>query len=217
MDFISWKEREIHDGQFFISDGIINEKAWEKAPVKVLFLMKEAYESSPDVIDEWALNDYLASKRLSELGKSMWWSMAQWVDGINKLIETGEVIQFDEGYKSNPKLEEAFQSCAVINIKKSSGKSSSTNEDLFAYVNSDWDLLWQQIQSINPDLIICGATYPLIESKLEKSDKSAEWLYHAKGYYFVDFWHPSNQWPYKVKYYSLMSALKQSKTLWKPR
>jgi len=33
--------------------------------------MKEAYENSADVTEEWALNDYIASKRLSELGKPM--------------------------------------------------------------------------------------------------------------------------------------------------
>jgi hypothetical protein len=217
MDFVSCKEREIHKGKFFIADGIINKDLWDKAAVKVLFLMKEAYESSSNVVEEWALNDYLAGKKLNELGKTMWWSMAQWVDGINKLVETGEVNSFDKDYKSNPKMEEAFHSCAIINIKKSSGKSSSTSDDLSDYVDSDWDLLMEQIQKINPDLIICGATYPLIESKLVKSGPTAEWLYHAKGYHFVDFWHPSNQWPYKVKYYSLMSALKQSKDQWIPK
>ncbi|WP_283627812.1 hypothetical protein [Shewanella baltica] len=179
--------------------------------------MKEAYENSADVTEEWALNDYIASKRLSELGKPMWWSMAQWVDGINKLIETSDVIPFNEDYKSDPKVEKAFHSCAIINLKKSGGKSFSLSDDLSSYIDSDWDLLWEQIQEINPDLIICGATYPLIESKLGCPQKSAEWLYHAQGYHFIDFWHPSNQWPHKVKYYSLMSALKQSKELWMPK
>ncbi|MGS0724647.1 hypothetical protein ACVBKF_00555 [Shewanella sp. 0m-11] len=216
MDFISWRKRELHKEKFFIEDGILNKELWEKAPVKVLFLMKEAYESSTETEQEWALNEYLASKTLKELGKPMWWSVAHWLDGINKLIATDEIQPFDEGYKSDPKVEEAFQSCAIINIKKSAGQSSSAADELSKYVDSDWELLLGQIKAINPDLIICGATYPLIAPKLGKPKKSAEWLYQAEGYYFVDFWHPSNQWPYKVKYYSLLSALKQSKELWQP-
>ncbi|WP_394388952.1 hypothetical protein [Shewanella woodyi] len=217
MDFISWRKRELHKGKFFINDGILNQDLWYKAPVKVLFLMKEAYESSVETAQEWALNEYLASKTLGEIGKPMWWSTAQWLDGINKLITTGEVQPFDEHYKSDLKVEEAFQSCAIINIKKSAGKSSSTTDDLTKYVDCDWDLLLDQIKKINPDLIICGATYPLIASKLVSPEKSAEWFYQAEGYCFVDFWHPSNLWPYKVKYYSLLSALKQSKEIWEPK
>lgn len=217
MDFISWRKRELHKERFFIEDGILNKDLWEKSPVKVLFLMKEAYESSTETAKEWALNEYLASKTLRELGKPMWWSVAHWLDGINKLIATGEVQPFDESYESDPQLEEIFQSCAIINIKKSSGNSSSVSDDLSTYVEKDWELLLQQIKTINPDLIICGKTFPLIELKLGGPKRSAEWLYQAEGYYFVDFWHPSNQWPYKVKYYSLLSALKQSKELWQPQ
>ncbi len=216
MDFISWKKRELHKDAFFIADGIINKELWDKAPVKVLFIMKEAYESSPDDCQEWALNEYL-NNDLNTIGKPMWWSLAQWLDGINKLCDSNDVATFDEEFKADSGLNLAFHSCAVINLKKSSGKSSSDVDDLAKYVEGDWELLWAQIESINPDLIICGATYPLIASKLGSPKRSAEWLYHAKGYHFVDFWHPSNQWPYKVKYYSLLSALKQSKELWLPK
>jgi hypothetical protein len=215
MDFVSWKKRELHKNAFFIADGIINKELWDKAPIKVLFILKEAYESDKDETKEWVLNDYL-DRDLDKLGKIIWWSIAQWLHGINQLIKTGDVEPFDEKFKDISGIDDTFRSCAVINLKKSSGLSSSSTEDLAEYVKSDWDLLWQQVEEIKPDLIICGATYPLIASQLDTPVRSAEWLYLAKGYHFVDFWHPSNQWPYKVKYYSLLSALKQSMHLWSP-
>lgn len=216
MDFISWKNRELHKSKFFIADGIINKELWDRAPLKVLFIMKEAYETSPEDSQEWALNEYLRND-LNSIAKPMWWSIAQWLDGLNELCISNEVAPFNEEFKTKPELDLAFHSSAVINLKKSSGKSSSTTDDLSMYVEQDWDLLWVQIKKINPDLIICGATYPLIASKLGSPKKSAEWLYEAKGYHFVDFWHPSNQWPYKVKYYSLLTALKQSRSIWLPK
>jgi len=83
-----WKDRKIHKGNFFIGDGIIDEERWEQATTKVLFIMKEAYESSEEVLTEWNLNDYLKQKSLKELAKPMWWSMAQWLKGINYLSNT---------------------------------------------------------------------------------------------------------------------------------
>lgn len=218
MNFSDWKLADKHKDNLFISDGILNEGLWQQSPLKVLFLMKEAYESSDDITEDWALNDYL-NKPLSVLGKPMWWTMAQWLDGLEHLVRHGEVKPFNEGYRHDSNLDTLFKSSAIINIKKSAGKSSSDKDDLLSYVESDWTLLWQQIELINPDLIICGHTFPLIENPLKEIglSKKGEWLYQAGGFYFVDFWHPSNQWPYKVKYYSLLTALKQSRDCWLPQ
>lgn len=218
MNFSDWKITEKHKGSLFISDGILDDDLWQKSQLKVLFLMKEAYESSSEVKEDWALNDYL-NKPLSVLGKPMWWTMAQWLDGLDHLVRNGTVKPFNENYKQDANLDVLFQSCAIINIKKSAGKSSSNNEDLTSYVESDWTWIWQQIKRVNPDIIICGHTFPLIENKLKQQGltKEGEWLYQSEGFYFVDFWHPSNQWPYKIKYYSLLTALEQSKAQWQPK
>ncbi|MEZ8372003.1 hypothetical protein AB6C94_21660 [Vibrio splendidus] len=217
MNFDKWKKRDIHKGAFFIADGILDKGAWGKSKVKVLFLMKEAYESDEDSTKEWNLNDYLRETPLSSLSKTMWWSIAQWLKGINHLHEHGNLLPFDQGFKNDPSLNEVFRSCAIINLKKSGGISRSSDENIKKYVESDWDLIWMQIEEINPDLIICGSTYPLIASKLETPKHSHEWFYEANGYKFLDYWHPAAQWPYKIKYYSILSALSQSAEKWIPK
>lgn len=217
MNFDNWKKTEKHKGHFFIGDGILDKEAWSKANVKVLFLMKEAYEINPNESDEWNLNDYLSSRSLNDIGKQMWWTIAQWLKGIDHLNEHQEVPPFNPNFRDDNHIDTLFKSCAIVNIKKSAGKSRSNDEDLKGYVESDWELTMAQIKEINPDLIICGSTYPLIKNKLTNPVKSNEWFYEAEGYMFVDYWHPSVRWPYKVKYYSILSALHQSIGQWSPR
>jgi len=75
------------------------------------------------------------------------------------------------------------------------------------------DLLSKQIDSRSPDLIVCGSTWPIIESKINH-EKCGEWLYKTDKYYFVDFWNHANQYPNKLNYYSLLTALKFSIEHW---
>ena len=215
MNFKTWKKRDIHRGNFFITDGIIDPNRWKKSNFKILFLLKEAYGDTPNLEGEWDLVNYL-SKGLGQIRGKMWPTVSQWCFGINKLIETSEIPQFDENFKINREFNDAFLGSAVINIKKSSGYKSSNKLDLIKYVNSDWDLLSEQIDSISPDLIICGSTWPLIKSKINY-EKSGEWLYKSDKYYFVDFWHPANQYPNKLNYYSLLTALKFNIKHWGPK
>ncbi len=220
MNFNEWKQRELHKGNFFITDGIIDKQRWESSKVKILYILKEAYVSDPRETQEWDLCNHL-TKGLTELKKKMWWTLSQWSYGINKLVETNEILQFNEGFKNDDDFNEAFLSSAIINIKKSAGKRTSKKSDLSLYVENDWDLISKQIEEINPDLIVCGATWPIIEKHLKAQDfldfekcACSEWLYQRDKYYFVDFWHPANQYPNKLNYYSLLTALKFSVNKW---
>jgi len=212
MNFDEWKLRDIHKGNFFITDGIIDIERWSKSDFKVLFLLKEAYSDTPQSDGEWDLVEYL-SQGSSNLKSKMWSTVSQWCFGLKKLIETNEVVCFDDNHKNNPEYNEAFLSCAVINIKKSSGYKSSDKDDLSKYVISDWDLLAQQIDEISPDIIICGSTWPIIKSQINH-EKCGEWLYKTNEYHFVDFWHPANHYPNKLNYYSLLTVLKLNIDKW---
>lgn len=138
---------------------------------------------------------------------------------ISQLVETNEIELFNEGFKSDDNFNNAFLSSAVINLKKSSGQSISEKSDLSLYVENDWDLISKQIVEINPDLIFCGSTWPIIEKhlktqKISRVNKCCEWLYQVDQHYHVDYWHPANQYPSKLNYYSLLTALKFSMNKW---
>lgn len=211
MDFINWRKEDIHKkSDCFISDGIIDEELWNKSKIKILYIFKEAYNSDTGDFD---LRNHL-SKPLSVLRKKMWWTVSQWTYGVNKIIEGVGVVPFDENFKKNQEMNKLFHSIAIINIKKSSGKTSSNSSDLAKYVEADWDHLKEEIDEINPDLIIGGSTWPLIQDKFDSMTKEDEWLYKADGRYYVDFWHPANQYPNKLNYYSLITVLNNSKDKW---
>ena len=226
FDFSEWKKQEIHqgEGKIFIKDGIINPEKWDKAPVKILFLLKEAYEKQDKKKDQ----DYCqwVSNLTSLHGQSTTWKrMSEWIYGIFKLKEHGKLFEFpkdkscddkDKSFDENDRLE-YLRSIAVVNIKKSNGKTDSHKEDLKKYVEKDWPFLQKQIDDINPDLIICGNVLDLIWEKLAPSDDEkkalSEWVYSIKGNIFVDFWHPGNPVHRKMIYYALCSALEISGVL----
>jgi hypothetical protein len=110
------KKREHHFGKLFITDVIINKTLWNSSKIKILYILKEAYESDPDEKIGWDLCAWLDCG-LKTRKKKMWWTLAQLSYGINKLIETNEVAMFDEKFKNNDTLVDAFLGSAVINIK----------------------------------------------------------------------------------------------------
>lgn len=204
--FEEWKERPIHEGKLFITDGIMNKEKWEKSNVKILFLLKEAYDSDPDKIKGWDLPSLISKKGISA---KMWKSMSQWAYGLNKIHETGVIQPFVE---KGSELANYLFSSAVVNIKKSSGKSNSNTKNLASYLESDWDLIEKQIHKIDPDIVVCGNTWNLINKKLDNIERISDMIYKADGNrVYIDVYHPANQYSYKLNYYYLCALACQSK------
>jgi len=228
--FDKWRNRERHinnandlkDGGPFVEDGAMNESKWEKADLKILFLLKEAHNATnwnqkhphnlcERIKDKW-----------DQKGYEMWFHLAQWAYGLRKLRQEGDVSpypvkdnhKYTEDWVSVEKeLEDSFLSCAVVNIKKSGGTSTSTKKDLLPYVIEDWEaFIWPQIQDLNPDVIVCGGTWEgLIQKHLKsKWSKEYEWVYKHNDKYFIDFWHPASRHSNKLNYYSLCTVIRMS-------
>ena len=196
----NWKKRPIHRGELFISDGIIDKSIWDASKVKSLFLLKEAYDSEPN--EDWDLCDLIKNEWKGPKYK-LWWTVSQWAYGISQIKE-GNFPPFTE---DRDLLKHALFSSAVINIKKSGGNSKSDDSDLILYLESDWDLIEKQIIEVNPDIVVCGNTWSLIERKIQNPEKISDLVYSAMGFHFVDFWHPANFYPNKLNYYSLCATV----------
>lgn len=209
MNFDEWRNRPIHKGQFFIEDGIIDEELWHKSGVKILFLLKEAYDSDPNVTKEWNLSDVIREEWKGPKFK-IWWTAALWAYGL-KNINEDNFRGFPEGYKANPKVKDAFLSSAIVNLKKSKGVSSSSDENLKEYMESDYDLILRQIAEIKPLVVVCCSTWHLIEPYLDDIKKICDLVYKSNGTSYVDFWHPSNHYPNKLNYYALCSVVSISR------
>ena len=184
-----WKKREIHKNKFFIADGAVDIDTWRDQKIKILFLMKEAYGN----------NDSLTNCLLRAIEKrtfgnaSTFPNLIRWLNAIKKSNQ-GDRVDYD---KDKDVVATDILRISVVNLKKSNGKSISDDKDLMKYVESDWDLLEQQIISLNPDFIICCGTFNLIRSKIKftKTDEGCrynkvKWKI-ANEPYIINFVHPA--------------------------
>ena len=197
-----WRERPHHSNQIFVSDGPIDWDRWSTVNRRVLFLAKEApgYEPSWD-LPEW----------IREEGPkfNIWWNVAYWAYGIQRVSA--------EYLPSNPVPEEAWDevkeallASAVVNVKKSGGKSSSDVADLRKYVQLDGDLIKQQVECYTPHVIVCCRTWSLVKSLWGKFENVSEHIYRINDILVLDYYHPSARFPIVMHYYTAMVLIQQA-------
>jgi hypothetical protein len=157
-----WARREHHAGKGFIQDGIIDPARWSKARLEVLLLLKEAYGEGTD----WDLRDAIREQWKGPK-YNIWWNAACWCYAAQNPVP---------GIPAFPSLDaartaaiEALLSAGAVNIKKSSGESSSTDDDIERYVKYDGDLLKKQIDLIRPEIVICRNTWWFVKHLADSS------------------------------------------------
>ncbi len=219
--FGRWQKRELHKNVLpFNKDGIVNPEEWFKQDERVLFLLKEAYHTKPyDTFD--------LSQKLRDYGPwdVMWPRVAEWSYGIRNTTKE-RIADFTEIYndKDKQKRKAEIQRIAVVNIKKSGGQKSSSETDLQHYADADADLLTEQIDLINPTVIICGYTFGHLNSFYcgnainKKGNYNPNCFYIYKGITILDYYHPAAEgMPAFMAYYALCAiwqkALKTAQTL----
>lgn len=162
-----WKVRHQCLGKNqFIFDGIINEERWNKAKLKVCILLKESYfdldvykkdilQTDNNVVqhhwNRYIVNDnglytYDLARHLKEHKPwFMWCKVENWLNSLFQFLGMD--------------IDDPIQEIALVNIKKSNGVSLSNDADILEYAHLDCDLIRKELDIIDPDIIICGATY----------------------------------------------------------
>ena len=211
--FKKWQAKEKHQGKLFNCDGIVNVDEWEKEDCRILFLLKEAWHRKTMDGSEY---DLAKDLRNSEPWSSMWNRVAEWTRGIH-LTEEGKPAPYHKLKKSEAKLE--LQKIAVINIKKSGGESRSKDDDIMQYAEEDYDLIYDQIEMIDPTIIVCGYTIGFLNKIIQKSgekpiDKKKNhcdnWHYKWKDRIVLDYYHPAYQVPALMAYYGIVGCYKDA-------
>jgi len=195
-----WKNRPLHKGQVFIEDGIICLEKWKHSKNKVLILLKEAYGEE----ESWSLVETIRDVWKGPKYK-VFWTIAYWLYLLNK-IEPAAIPLFPATEKEFDACREYLLSAAVVNLKKSAGNSASNYDELLSYVRKDRKLLREQLEIINPGIILCGYTkeyFDLFWNRKTEKIKNTEFLYKSGNTIIIDFWHPANQYPDKLCYYAL--------------
>lgn len=197
--FNDWKSSDLHMNQLFITDGIVDKDKWNQSETKIMFLLKEAYDSKRKE-GTWDLPKYIQRKKVS--GRTLK-PMAQWACGVSHVINDKEIYSYQA---SGEDVEHALLSSAIINLKKSQGKHKSNHNDLKLYVETDWHFIKKQIEVIKPTIIICGNTWGLIKDKLSYN-KISDRAYMSDNIIYIDYWHPANRASNKMNYYALCALV----------
>ena len=215
--FSIWKNKNPSDGinhaeDLFIADGIVNPEVWNSGKKKrILFVLKEAYG---DDWGDYTLATWLADKHPE---KRMWNRIARIVYGMEN-TSAQEICRYKPKLTSSEHAASLDQ-IAVMNLKKSKGKSQSNYDDIAHYALHDKDEIRREFEMIDADIVLCGSTFKTLcnnvfDRELNKSEFCDNWYYNleldGKKRLFIDFYHPANQWPDLINYYSVMGIYQQA-------
>ena len=87
----------------------------------------------------------------------------------------------------------------------------TTHGTIEMYAQEFGKMLLDQIDGINPDIIICGNTFGILRSCLSDVKKVSIHAYKdSEKRLFVDFWHPSNRSPRIMNCYTLRELVESA-------
>lgn len=211
--FDKWEQKHKEAGyQRFIRDGIVDEEWWmqEQTAPKICFFLKEARTEE---------ENYNLVKDLYRYKPwRLWQRVAVWTQAIHNAF-LGELPYNDEQIKKN--AHEAVKKIAVVNVKKSDGLPNSEEQDLRVYLEQDKAELKEEIELINPDIILCGYTFGMLKDVLGDElyvDTTSDTMYGFwRDKLIIDYYHPACQYPNRINYYALMSICRMAEKEWRER
>lgn len=181
----AWKQSVENENCHFNEDGIISDDHWCTTNLKVLFVLKETNQAKQNIIS--AINYAIENK------KSCWWRgkvlsrVGRWAYGLQNYNE--QPIDFTCADK---KKKTAIPAIAYINLRKSNGGSRTKARPFDQHVNKYSNLIKQQIELINPDVIVlCGTYKPIKKHVFPELNKKSFRVHEFENKIFINAWHPA--------------------------
>ena len=202
--FNDWKAT-MPDGADFIPDGAANPEKYCKAPLRLLYILKEPNGSGPyDIREVMKSGDRLET----------WTVIARWTQALFERHKDIDWYQI-----SNQNVSEQIQkynSCvAAINLKKVPGKHVANNSLIISSARKDKTFIRRQIEIYQPDIIILCGTEPAYTAI---SDNPIEWKMtrHGVRYYYdenerltISYSHPKARVSPNILHYGLVEAVQK--------
>lgn len=197
----------------FISDGIVNKKAWAKMDFpKVLFVMKSF--DGKDAVGDFDIRPRMRKEEF--LGSSLL-EIQQWVEGL--LLTNEKEIRPYRGAD----IEKCWEKIAVIFLKKENAADGdkSCNPDIIdIHTKNNRVEIAKEIELINPDVIVCCSTFRSLMTYVYGEDveqmirdkKLAHWYclipVKGRGRLFIDYFEPG--FPDLIAYYGIVNIYQQA-------
>ena len=140
----------------YLIDGPINYKEYNQQKFRILFYLKEAYGyEEGEVIIGNVFNDWIDKEKKTNIEETL--LSYHILNFYDSKIRINNKEQFYSIKSNSNLLKETSKKIAHINIKKTFGEESKSNDSLIRDESrKNSDLLKQQIQLYKPDLIITG-------------------------------------------------------------
>ena len=199
--FRCWQER--YGKQKIVPDGIIREEYWGTAKRKILFLLKERNKKGN--------NSDADFRKLVDAGP--WPVLGQWAYGL--MNTSVDHIPFFNEANNKSNFQDSCRSTAIINLKKTPGVASADIDAVERVVQNDRDLIINELEIIQPKIIVCGGTFRLCQNLFPGRDFKQivedDHCYLLGDTIWIDFCHPSIPNIYHfIPYYGLMSVFQNA-------
>lgn len=187
--FERWKKARPEyegEGKRFTIDGIANFDAWKKSNPKILVLLKENHDEEYEPF--WGLT--VDSKPFSL-------NIARWRQILIELYNNPTTeLSFD-----SINLPPGIEDIAIVELKKlNERKTPSVYNDIAKYAKQDKVFLIEQVELINPDIILCANTGDTLADHVFNDDKWERLISNSKCHCYkldnrliIDFYHPSTR------------------------
>lgn len=147
----------------FSHDGVLssNPDDYFEADVRIMFLLKEApagLYASTSKIDAGMIRGIDATSKSKGNSPNFWKLLGMWTYVIDA-VSCGVEPDLSDFYGFHNKGGYPLSNVAYVNLKKGNGRSYSTWSDLKRYAGNDRDFLNEQIEMLDPDVIVCCGTY----------------------------------------------------------
>lgn len=164
------------------ADGIINGEAWEKAPKKLLFVLKETNDYEGELKGLLKNGPFIEDENGKKVRAKMWHTVSKWANGILK----GAGKKFGE-FKQEITDDEkrvAISMISAINLKKMSGEKVADMSVVNAYAVANREPLLNQIKDVEPEIILACGVFDIlvwlldleIEDPAEIGEKAILWV-----------------------------------------
>lgn len=190
----------------YVNDGIIDVEKYLEAPVKILWVLKEAHSTDDSISD---MREAIATLREGNTIAPGWGkTFKPIVYSIYGAFNDMNWLDIPD-INGNPEVLDCIKSTAYINVKKYAGGAQAIDKEVSNFYNEYSDLLNEQIDIINPDVIIFGGTmkYFNAESFLRYGNKTFndESESHLQKYLYgnkllLSTLHPNNRSVTQQKY-----------------
>ncbi len=138
----------------FVKDGIVDYETFNKQPLKILWILKEANNNN----DNGDLRKYIQNPTIYRKWKASYLSILHVSCGLLSNINDFDSLKLDM---------DVFKKIALININKLGGGNRTNWREFIPKYQLFKDLIIQQMKLINPDVVIFGNVFWLMWNEMK--------------------------------------------------